>query len=137
MKLSKKIKFSSLQNRDETIRRVCALITAGWVAVLWLPYEKQTIVTACVLLAVTFTVATVIWMVATAISKLADYTAISVSLGMVAGLFWLAPKTLCEGFIEGWQIQSAGVASLIFEEALIAVLVGLVTAGLRTYYKSL
>ena len=88
-------------------------------------------------MAYTFTMFALIWMGATAISKVADYTAVTVTLSGLAAFFWAGPATICQSFAEGWTFQSAGVLRMLIIEALTFVVTWLITASFRARYKNL
>ena len=132
MKLSKKIKKEDARNHDFVVQLVSILFTAAWVVGVWWPVEKPNLLTGSVLFAVTFAGATIIWMVATAFSRIANYTYITVILAVFSGLFAIGPKVVCENFIDGWKIQSSGMTGFLISEAVIAVCIGLITSGLRS-----
>ena len=132
MKLSKKIKKTDMENRDFIVRLVSLIVTAAWVFGIWWKVEDPNLLTASMLSALTFAGPTIIWMVATAFSRIANYTDITVILAVFSGFFAIAPRIIFQNFIDGWKVQSSGMIVLLISEAVIAVTVGLITSGLRS-----
>lgn len=137
MKLSKKIKKKEMENRDFIVKLIGSFVTVAWILAIWWPVEKEDlqILTISWLVALMFTGFTIIWMVATALSSIDNYTAITTIMGVLSGLFWIGPKVVCENFIDNWKLQSSGWIILLISEAVIAASVGMITASFKTYNK--
>lgn len=135
MKLSKKLKLRSWRIKDNEIQRIAVVLTAIVVVFNWLPLTERSLAVTFRTMALTFTMFVPIWMGATAISKVADYTTVTVTLSGLAAFFWASPATLCQSFAEGWTFQSAGVLRMLIIEALTFVITGLVTSSFRARYK--
>ncbi len=137
MKLSKKRKKKEMENRDFIVKLIGSFVTVAWILAIWWPVEKEDlqILTISWLVALMFTGFTIIWMVATALSSIDNYTAITTIMGVLSGLFWIGPKVVCENFIDNWKLQSSGWIILLISEAVIAASVGMITASFKTYNK--
>ena len=136
MKLSKKLKLRSWRIQDNEIQRIAVVLTAIVVAANWLPLTEKSLLESFRTVAITLTMLVPIWMGATALSRVTDYTAVTVTLSGLAAFFWTSPATLCQSFTEGWKFQSSGVLQFLIIEALTFVITWLVTASFRARYKS-
>lgn len=134
MKLSKKIKYRSWKVQDRLVLRYATFLSVILGVAIWLPKIKEITIQVTVSnLAVTCTLLTFVWMGATAMSMVEDYTIETTTLAGVATFCWSAPSILIQNFIEnwGWGIDSNGIVPTITLVLFAMIVVGLLTRALR------